>query len=190
VTEGASNEQFVELAGGADGCETMLCPASEEHPRCGEGSVIALADGNLLAAYSEFDTADRGDYGAAHVRGKTPRDRGRTWSAPLPLVENDAVTAFSVSLLRPPSGRILAPVAVMEPRGQQAPYHCRSTCFFSDDEGQSWKRSQTTLDLDAVDGLQEPAVVELNDGALMMFMRTSLGHQYRSVSRDQGQTWS
>ena len=33
-------------------------------------------------------------------------------------------------------------------------------------------------------------MVELRDGSLMMFMRTSLGHQCRSISNDRGQTWS
>ena len=40
-----------------------------------------------------------------------------------------------------------------------------------------------------MDGLQEPGVVELNDGSIMMFMRTSVGHQCRSISRDCGKTW-
>jgi len=39
-------------------------------------------------------------------------------------------------------------------------------------------------------GLQEPGVVELKDGSLMMLMRTDMGCQFRSYSHDGGNTWS
>jgi len=87
------------------------------------------------------------------------------------------------------SGRMLAPVAPLKPR-ENDPYYSRSTCCYSDDEGRTWLKSDTVLELDAMDGLQEPGVVELLDGSVMMFMRTSMGHQYRSFSADRGQTWS
>jgi len=38
--------------------------------------------------------------------------------------------------------------------------------------------------------LQEPGIVELKDGKLMMFCRTESGLQYFSYSDDQGMTWS
>ncbi len=234
--------------------ETMLCPATATHPRYGEGSVMALRSGDLLLAYGEFYTEERGDGGAAHVLGRISKDCGRTWGEPFKLVENDCITVFSASLVRLPSGeillfyerketaetiqeagqncrpwvrrssdegqswseptclmpddhkayavlnndrvvihstgRLLAPIAPMEPREPDDPYHSTSTCLLSDDQGRTWRRSQTTLRLDAFDGLQEPAVVEKKDGSLMMLMRTSRGHQYRSLSSDRGDTWS
>src|SRR6185295_11138474 len=55
----------------------------------------------------------------------------------------------------------------------------------------SWKQSEA---LDAPEnsrtGLQEPGIVELQDGRLMMFARTDLGCQYRSFSKDGGVTWT
>ena len=39
-------------------------------------------------------------------------------------------------------------------------------------------------------GLQEPGVVELTDGRLMMLCRTDQGCQYRSYSADGGDTWA
>jgi photosystem II stability/assembly factor-like uncharacterized protein len=38
--------------------------------------------------------------------------------------------------------------------------------------------------------LQEPGVIELKDGQIMMFCRTTLGSQYNSYSKDGGDTWS
>ncbi|MDX9975630.1 MAG: sialidase family protein, partial [FCB group bacterium] len=39
-------------------------------------------------------------------------------------------------------------------------------------------------------GLQEPGLIELKDGRLMMLMRTDQGCQMRSFSSDGGDTWS
>jgi hypothetical protein len=37
---------------------------------------------------------------------------------------------------------------------------------------------------------QEPGVIELKDGTVMMFIRVSRGFQQLSYSKDKGQTWS
>lgn len=237
--------------------ELMLAPATETKPRYGEASVITLTNGDLFIVYSEFYTPSRGDMGAAHVLARRSKDRGRTWSEPVELIANTAITTFSVSLLRLPSGRILLaylrkeavtggvecqgvegtncrpwfrysdddakswselwvmdaldekeywcfnndrlvrhssgrllfPGAPVHPRGDRDPYHSSTVFTYSDDEGRTWKKSRTELTLESIDGLQEPCVVELKDGSLMMFMRTSVGHQCRSVSSDRGETW-
>ena len=235
--------------------ELLLCAASARRPRYGEGSALLLVSGDVFLAYSEFYTENQDDYGAAHVVARTSTDRGRTWNEPWVLVENDALTVFSVSLVRLPtgrillgycrkaptsggsaqlqvncipwfrasddegaswsepwpmdiagphdywvlandrlvvhsSGRLLAPIGPMKPRGQEDPYYSTAICAYSDDQGQTWQPSETELELDAIFGLEEPCVVELTDGSLMMFMRTSRGHQYQSVSHDRGHTWS
>jgi len=38
--------------------------------------------------------------------------------------------------------------------------------------------------------LQEPGVVALKDGRILMFMRNNSGYQYISYSSDQGESWS
>ena len=57
-----------------------------------------------------------------------------------------------------------------------------------------WVRSQTTLTAtDSAGGrvtVQEPGVVELRDGRLMMYCRSNGGSQYVSHSQDGGETWS
>ncbi len=45
------------------------------------------------------------------------------------------------------------------------------------------------MDVEGV-GAQEPGVVELKDGKLRLYVRTSLGYVYDSISGDGGQTWS
>jgi len=65
-------------------------------------------------------------------------------------------------------------------------------CFFSEDNGKSWRKCKTELEAPphSKAGLQEPGVVELKDGSLMMWMRTDMGSQYISYSYDRGDTWS
>ena len=56
----------------------MLSSATEANPRYGEGSVIALSNGELFAAYAEFTSKNQGDMGAAHVLARRSKDRGRS----------------------------------------------------------------------------------------------------------------
>lgn len=96
------------------------------------------------------------------------------------VLNNDRVTVTT-------SGRILVPVATTEDVGKVNHFVC--SCVYSDDGGQTWKRSQNTVDY-AQRGAMEPEVVELNDGRLLLHFRTQLGHIAVSESRDLGQTWS
>jgi sialidase-1 len=69
--------------------------------------------------------------------------------------------------------------------------HILTRVYYSDDEGARWKPSQTIVDLpDSKAGAQEPGVVELKDGRVMMWLRTDQGSIYRCYSRDRGETWS
>ena len=67
-------------------------------------------------------------------------------------------------------------------------------CYLSDDGGTAWRRGESVLTGAQADRkpvmLQEPGVVELEDGQLMMFCRTDQARQYVSFSEDSGMTWS
>jgi hypothetical protein len=58
-----------------------------------------------------------------------------------------------------------------------------SYCSLSDDDGQTWRESRRVKPRD---GCWEPACIELKNGRVMMLMRTGMGGQYKSVSRDGG----
>jgi len=64
--------------------------------------------------------------------------------------------------------------------------------FLSDDLGATWRESKTwwALPVHSDAGLQEPGVVELDDGSLSSYSRTSVGCQYGSNSSDDGETWT
>jgi hypothetical protein len=99
--------------------------------------------------------------------------------------------------LRLSSGRLLVPAALHAcPDGTKQTWSRRavSLAYRSDDAGRTWRGSRDTVAIPAAEepdvGLQEPGVVELADGRVLMYMRTDLGCQYQAVSEDGGETWS
>lgn len=95
------------------------------------------------------------------------------------VMNNDRITQLR-------SGRLLAPVAFTSDVKQEN--HFVSFCFVSDDEGLTWRRGEGHVDAPQR-GAMEPEVVELQDGRVLMIMRTQLGHIATSLSSDGGQTW-
>jgi len=116
-------------------------------------------------------------------------DNGGSWSEPICATPEDAYHVVNNDrLIQLRDGRLIVP-ACTPPPGQSGRY--RSTVFFSDDEGLTWQRSGSEVKVDGSrSGMQEPGIVELKDGGLLMFMRCDLGYIYQSHSEDQGLTWS
>ena len=119
-------------------------------------------------------------------------DDAKTFSAPKPMAitPSPSYTGFNHDrAIQLKTGRILMPVFYttdyrVDPR-------IRSRVYYSDDEGASWKPSETILDLPQTKhGAQEPGVIELKDGRVMLWVRTELGRIYKSYSKDRGVTWS
>lgn len=78
----------------------LVYEADQQHPRYTEGSVIALRDGSLLFAITEF-TGSGSDFAQARIVARTSRDQGRSWSAPRVLQENSGqMNVMSVTLRR------------------------------------------------------------------------------------------
>lgn len=84
----------------------LVYEASAEHPRYTEGSIIALNDGSLLFAVTEF-IGGGSDFAKAHIVAKQSFDGGRTWGDSRVLQENTGgMNVMSVTLRRMPSGEI------------------------------------------------------------------------------------
>ncbi len=141
-------------------------------------SLLRLQSGEIALFYLRKNSSKD-----CHLYMRVSTDEAQTWSEPtlcIPregyfVVNNDRVIQLK-------SGRLLAPAAA----------YGWATCFLSDDNGKTWYQSDTEVkDWTGVrGGLQEPAVIELKDGRLMMVCRTALGRQYGSWSEDGGITWS
>jgi sialidase-1 len=125
-------------------------------------------------------------------------DEGTTWGPPTPCI-TDEVGYYVLNndrVIQLKSGRLVAPVAlhVIKGSGQQPDWNGTVMCYLSDDSGKTWRRSQTAQKVfDAKKNrvtAQEPGVVELKDGRVLMFIRASGGFQYLAYSQDGGDTWS
>jgi len=120
------------------------------------------------------------------------KEEGRNWSDAVSCVVEGGYYVMNnhrAVLLK--SGRLLLPLARHAKGGAKRTPRATFLCSYSDNGGRTWKHS-AELEGPAAShsGLQEPAVIELKDGSLMMLARTDQGSQFRSYSRDGGVTWS
>jgi len=129
-------------------------------------------------------------------------DEAGTWSEPRLVVaapgyfvlNNDRVIQLT-------NGRLVVPVAFHRSRHTDTNNYDYKNVFdsraldlwyLSGDEGQTWVESETWLAAPAHcrSGLQEPGVVELANGKVFSWARTTLGMQYGCTSDDGGKMWS
>jgi sialidase-1 len=115
-------------------------------------------------------------------------DETKTWSAPVKCAnEPGYYTINNDRVVQLKNERIVIPVAFYgsgESNGDNGIY-----AYYSDDTGETWNRSQQVPNPKHVK-LEEPGVIELKNGDLMMFIRTDAGLQYLSYSSDKGEHWS
>ena len=122
----------------------------------------------------------------------TSGDEGKTWSAPrLCMSEVNNAVVNNNRAIQLKTGRILLPTAIHTRPDKPGFFPGLACCYLSDDAGQTWRRSKSLMELaKSRSGLQEPLVVELGEGRLMMLCRTDQGSPFRSYSSDQGDTWT
>lgn len=97
------------------------------------------------------------------------------------------------------SGRLIVPLAYHR-TGQDAQSgnlffdSCACVCIlYSDDDGRTWQEAPEVLHppfAGTQAGLQEPGVIELNNGLLWAYFRTDKMYQYEAFSRDSGLHWT
>jgi len=123
-------------------------------------------------------------------------DEAETWSQPTVCIA-DKVGYYVLNndrAVQLRAGRLVLPVAWHQGPGQGRDTAGVIMCYLSDDNGKTWRRSKDSFKGYAPNRqrivVQEPGVVELKDGRLMMFMRTNAGSQYICYSQDAGETWT
>ena len=119
-------------------------------------------------------------------------DDARTFSEPQPLPIDPYPSYTGTNhdrAIQLASGRILMPLwYTLDYRVSR---HILARVYHSDDEGATWRASRTIVDIpDSKAGAQEPGVIELKNGRILMWLRTDKGKIYRCHSRDRGDTWS
>jgi sialidase-1 len=115
------------------------------------------------------------------------KDEAKTWSEPIATItdKKDYFVLNNDRAIQLKDGRLLISVSLHNTETGDG----RLWSYYSDDNGRSW---QSGIEVPNPEGvlLQEPGVVELNDGRIMMFIRTNEGVQYQSFSNDKGKSWT
>ena len=160
-------------------------------------SLLRLASGQIALFY-----ARKNSLSDCRPLMRLSTDEARTWSDPIECI-TDQVGYYVLNNDRavqlrsngPHKGRLILPVSLHNLPGWKKPdWNGEIMCYFSDDNGRTWRRSHSTLKAFAPSGkrwiAQEPGIVELRDGRLMMFCRSNAGCQLVSYSSDGGDSWT
>lgn len=120
------------------------------------------------------------------------KDETRNWSEPVTCI-TDKKGYFVLNNdrgIQLKNERLLVPVSLHKtPSDSSFRHKGKIFCYRSDDNGKSWMTSEQVPNPKNV-MLQEPGLIELKNGELIMFMRTNTGVQYFSYSSDNGESWS
>ncbi len=170
-------------------------------------SVVRLRSGGFGMIYSAPNEAyghpGREEFKMVFYRFS--HDGARTWSDPVRVDTTHSCCCTGHAMVLS-SGRIVAPAfrwispdsgneaeAWTPADGIPSATFSYSYAHVSDDEGRSWRRSLSELYISvnrAAWDLEEPAVVELRDGRLLMYLRSGMGRFYRTWSSDGGLSWT
>lgn len=168
-------------------------------------SLLRLPSGRILLCYTAT-VETGGGYLASQPMICFSDDELQTLSTPLPItstvgyyvINNDRVIQLQ-------SGRLVIPVALHRHSATAGaagviPILRPGTILFllSDDDGMTWRESAQNFYRCFPDGhgLQEPGVIELEDGRLWCWSRTgwcngeARPRQWQAFSRDGGETWT
>ena len=166
---------------------------------CHHITVLNLASGKLGMVYSTRNVP-KGRVGRdGGTVFATSSDNGQRWSD-VSVVEPRFGICCTGHAIVMSTGRIVVPVfkwISYDPTGEAesmiSPSVSYAYVYVSDDQGLTWTQSLSELfvsDYRAAYDLEEPAVIELKDGRLLMHLRCQLGCGYRCWSEDGGICWS
>ncbi len=174
-------------------------------------SLLKLHDGRIAMVYLHKVSTT-----LCYPLFMTSSDNAKTWSDPIDVASEKKgyYVVNNDRLIQLKNGRILLPYAwhgdtpVFGAEG----FLVYCGCFISDDAGKSWRLSKNKIVIEKdnivmprkvheenpaaykhiQDGwvqCQEPGVVELDNGKVMMWCRTPGGYAYRAYSNDGGNNW-
>lgn len=176
--------------------EDLIVATNTEEP---EGNVMSVSflrlDKKRIALFYLQKVADERGMDATRIMMKVTCDDGRTWgpgkdcTGGMPLqyrvVNNGRIHRLS-------GGRVVIPVAHHDTSTGNFVSAARIFCIWSDDNCETWHEGESFC-LSRPDGsrvvTQEPGIMELEDGSVLMYLRTDGGSQWYAISRDGGESW-
>ena len=180
----------------SDGGKTWTAPETVVSAPDGALNVMSvsykrLKDGSLALFYLRKNTEKD-----CRPMMRVSRDEGRTWGAPTLCVPDAEVGYYVLNncrVERLKSGRLVLPLWQQSAKVGGKEVKDLLGCYLSDDEGASWRRGRFAETVDAEGRhvvVQEPGVVELKDGSVLLYARTDRGRQWFFRSSDGCETFT
>jgi Neuraminidase (sialidase) len=150
-------------------------------------SLLRLKNGNIALFYLRKNSKED-CIPVMHIS----KDEGTTWGESIQCI-TDKQGYFVLNnnrVIQLKNGRLLLAVALHEvPEDRKWYDKGRLYSYYSDDMGLTWTSSLSVPDTTNII-TQEPGLIELKDGRIMMFIRSNCGFQQLSYSNDHGASWS
>lgn len=118
-------------------------------------------------------------------------DEGETWTEPVPIITDKAgyFVLNNNRVIQLENGRLIMAVARHHTPDGQWTDSADLYAYYSDDMGKTWHSSSKVPNKSNII-TQEPGLIELKDGRILMYIRASHGAQQFSYSEDNGASWS
>lgn len=149
-------------------------------------SLLRLQNGNIALFYLRKNS----------IRDCLPvmrlsTDEAKTWSDPVVCIKDKAgyFVLNNNRVIQLKSGRLLMPVALHTTSNGEWQNKANLFAYYSDDNGKNWQSGNAVPDSTGI-VTQEPGVVELENGNILMFIRANGGTQLFSHSNNRGETWT
>ena len=156
-------------------------------------NLLRLRDGRLMMPVKLASPSRRvAELGGADFAAVFSEDDGHTFGGAVRITPpGECYYLMNQRIMRTHTGRILLPFCRVPSHLLEAALETVgwAGCYYTDDEGQSWHEGEW-LRGESVDQLAEPMAFQGRDERLHMYMRTGKGFLYRSVSEDDGHSWS
>jgi sialidase-1 len=156
--------------------------------RMGPASLLRLQNGNIGFVYGEaqMSTADWPYY------FRSSSDEAKTWSRPVRITQDRRYySGNNHRMIQLKSGRLLVPFSFIPDISKRQDYSWESMCYYSDDNGVTWKAGRGVVRMPKYHtGAQEPGLVQLKDGSVLMVIRNQQERVYKAISKDGGDTWA
>lgn len=179
--------------------QILLTAGSGNHDNLMSVSLERLPSGRILMFYLAKDknSSDHGYQVTCMPKLSYSDDEGVSWSEERNIILSPGFHVLNNDrVIRLKSGRLLLPIATHRyaQRNSESHFGCVGIgdVYYSDDDGAHWTLAPESLfpEPGNRDGLQEPGLIELADGRVQIFFRTSRGFQYQAFSTDGGESWS
>ncbi len=172
--------------------ESIEVVANEGKQNVMSVSLLRLKDGSLALFYLRKNSNSD-----CRPVMRVSRDEGKTWGAPVQCVPDADVGYYVLNnnrATRLKSGRLVLPLAQHTFRtNTQMDWAAKLVCYYSDDEGATWTRGTDFATYDAAKKritTQEPGLIELKDGRVLMYSRSVQGRQWFHYSSDGCVSWT